>query len=153
MTDEDIKCMSIHASESMADATDCRITYLRHTSHRTGGELVDEGEGLLRLLGHDGGGLCRGCQKRGEQCGVRRRFKAAQQETMVLKIARNTRRKTYLDSGEQKKRRRLFRLEREWGWPVSVRIGDRPSRASSALVSRGISPHVFPDPHTKGVST
>jgi hypothetical protein len=31
-----------------------RETYLRHTSHRTGGELVDEGEGLLWLVGHDG---------------------------------------------------------------------------------------------------
>jgi hypothetical protein len=29
-------------------------TYLRHTSHRTGGELVDEGEGLLGSVGHDG---------------------------------------------------------------------------------------------------
>lgn len=29
-------------------------TYLRDTSHRTGGELVDEGEGLLLLVGHDG---------------------------------------------------------------------------------------------------
>ena len=29
-------------------------TYLGHTSHRTGGELVDEGEGLLGSVGHDG---------------------------------------------------------------------------------------------------
>lgn len=29
-------------------------TYLRDTSHRTGGELVDEGEGLLWLVRHDG---------------------------------------------------------------------------------------------------
>lgn len=28
-------------------------TYLRHTSHRAGGELVDEGKGSLRLVGHD----------------------------------------------------------------------------------------------------
>jgi len=32
----------------------CRDTYLRDTSHGTGGELVDEREGLLRLVGHDG---------------------------------------------------------------------------------------------------
>jgi hypothetical protein len=31
-----------------------RSTYLRDTSHRTSGELVDEGEGLLWLVRHDG---------------------------------------------------------------------------------------------------
>ena len=32
-----------------------RGTYLRHTGHRTSGELVNEGEGLLLLLlRHDG---------------------------------------------------------------------------------------------------
>ena len=31
-----------------------RIPYLRDTSHRTGGELVDKWEWLLRLVGHDG---------------------------------------------------------------------------------------------------
>lgn len=32
------------------------VTYLRDTGHRTGGELVDEGEGLLLCVGHDGDG-------------------------------------------------------------------------------------------------
>lgn len=32
---------------------DCR-TYLRHTSHRTGSELVDKGQRSLCLVGHDG---------------------------------------------------------------------------------------------------
>jgi hypothetical protein len=31
-----------------------RSAYLRDTSHRTGGELVDEGEGLLWLVRHVG---------------------------------------------------------------------------------------------------
>lgn len=48
---------AIRTSEEMTDAGTRKKTYLRDTSHRTGGELVDEGEGLLRLVGHDGGGL------------------------------------------------------------------------------------------------
>jgi hypothetical protein len=41
-------------------------TYLRDTSHRTGGELVDEGEGLLWCVGHDGDGPGEGVQRGGK---------------------------------------------------------------------------------------
>lgn len=39
--------------EGISGALQTHVAYLGHTSHRAGGELVDEGEGLLRLVRHD----------------------------------------------------------------------------------------------------
>ena len=41
-------------SKLVTDKIHIENPYLRDTGHRTGGELVDEGEGLLRLVGHGG---------------------------------------------------------------------------------------------------